>query len=90
MAHRRYKPSPKDLPLGERLRSAAGLFRHLPGTFRLVWSANRRFAATLGGLTLAAALFPPAIAWVGKLIVDAVVAASRGAGAPRLEAGARP
>ena len=39
----------------------------------LVWATNHRLAITLGLLTLAAGLLPAAMAWVGKLIVDAVV-----------------
>src|SRR5688572_17192890 len=56
------------------------LFRQLPGTFRLFWAASPRGAVVLGVLTLVAALVPAAIAWVGKLIVDGVVAASSGGG----------
>ena len=42
-------------------------------TLRLVWETNRRLTLALVGLALAGALLPAAIAWVGKLIVDAVV-----------------
>jgi ATP-binding cassette subfamily B protein/ATP-binding cassette subfamily C protein len=59
-----------------------GAFRQVPATFRLVWRADRGAALALAGLTVAVALFPAAIAWVGKLIVDAVVAASRAQGSP--------
>ncbi len=44
----------------------------------LVWRSDRRGALSLLALTLVAALLPPAIAWVGKLIIDAVVAAAQG------------
>jgi ATP-binding cassette subfamily B protein len=49
----------------------------------LVWSTNRRLALLLGFLTVAAGLLPAAAAWIGKLVIDAVVtqAASVGAGA---------
>ena len=40
----------------------------------LVWETNHRLAIALGLLTLAAGLLPAAMAWVGKLIVDGVVA----------------
>jgi ATP-binding cassette subfamily B protein/ATP-binding cassette subfamily C protein len=56
--------------------------RHVGPTLRLVWRADRRGAVALAALTAVAALLPAAIAWVGKLIVDAVVAASRGEGSP--------
>ncbi|HET9597945.1 MAG TPA: ABC transporter ATP-binding protein [Anaeromyxobacteraceae bacterium] len=70
------------MPLAQRLREVRGAFRQVPATFRLVWRADRGAALALSGLTVAVALFPAAIAWVGKLIVDAVVAASRGQGSP--------
>jgi ATP-binding cassette subfamily B protein len=63
--------------LKARLKSAGSLFRQLPGTFRLFWAASPRGAVVLGLLTLVAAVLPAAIAWVGKLIVDGVVAAAR-------------
>lgn len=44
---------------------------------RLVWTSSRPLTLALGALTLIAAFVPPAIAWAGKLIVDAVVAGSR-------------
>jgi ABC-type multidrug transport system fused ATPase/permease subunit len=43
----------------------------------LVWEADRRSAVAIALLTLGAALVPPAIAYVGKLIVDGVVEAAR-------------
>ncbi|MBI5071226.1 MAG: ABC transporter ATP-binding protein [Deltaproteobacteria bacterium] len=64
--------------MGERLRGLASALRHAPATYRLVWRADRRAAVLLAVLSAFAALLPAAIAWVGKLIVDAVVAASRG------------
>ena len=64
--------------LRERLRGLAAAMRHAPATFRMVWAADRRAALLLTGLTGVAALLPAGIAWVGKLIVDAVVAAARG------------
>jgi ATP-binding cassette subfamily B protein len=40
----------------------------------MVWRASRLLTLLLGVMTLAAALVPPATAWAGKRIVDAVVA----------------
>jgi ATP-binding cassette subfamily B protein len=42
-----------------------------------VWQANRTATVGLGFLTLAGALLPATQAWVGKLIVDGVVASIR-------------
>jgi len=65
------------LPLAQRLRELRAAFRQVPATFRLVWRADRAAALALAGLTVVVALLPAAVVWVGKLIVDAVVAASR-------------
>ncbi|WP_163782610.1 ABC transporter ATP-binding protein [Myxococcus vastator] len=66
------------MSLKARFQNAGSLFKQLPGTFRLFWQASPRGALVLGALTLVAALLPAAIAWVGKLIVDSVVAAAQG------------
>jgi ATP-binding cassette subfamily B protein len=51
--------------------------RNTPEAFRLVWSSSR-IAALVGlALTLVAAVLPAAQAWVGKLIIDAIVNATR-------------
>ena len=49
-------------------------FTHTPQAFKLVWQANPSATAGLAFLTLAGALLPATQAWVGKLIVDGVVA----------------
>ncbi|WP_373048810.1 ABC transporter ATP-binding protein [Vulgatibacter sp.] len=51
-------------------------FAQVPRTLALVWRSSPRTTLVLGGLTLVAAGLPPLIAWVGKMIVDAVVAGS--------------
>ena len=51
---------------------------HTPQALRLVWQANRVATVGLGFLTIAGALLPATQAWVGKLIVDGVVAWNRG------------
>src|SRR4026208_1140956 len=53
-------------------------FRHTPQALKLVWQANRVATLGLAFLTLAGALLPATQAWVGKLIVDGVVAAIQG------------
>jgi len=53
------------------------LFRQLPRTLALVWEADRRSSVVLGLLTLVQAALPATMAFVGKLIIDAVVAASK-------------
>jgi ATP-binding cassette, subfamily B, bacterial len=51
-------------------------FAHTPRTLVLVWKSSPRATVLLGLLTLAVATLPVAMVWVGKQIVDAVVARS--------------
>jgi ATP-binding cassette subfamily B protein len=67
---------PSKEPLSQKLKSLRTLARQLPSTFALVWQAQPRSAVAIVALTALSALFPAAIAYVGKLIIDAVVAAS--------------
>ncbi len=62
------------------LASLRASVRELPGTLRLVWAADRAGAVQLVALTTLLALLPAAVAWVGKLIVDGVVAAAAAGG----------
>lgn len=55
--------------LGETL----GVYRYGGRAIRLVWDTSRGLAVALSLLSLAAGLLPAAVAYVGKLIVDAVV-----------------
>ena len=66
-----------------RTRLAANV-RYSTRALQLVWGSSPGGVVALGTLTIAAAALPPAVAYVGKLIVDAVLAAhAAGAGAPR-------
>jgi ATP-binding cassette, subfamily B, bacterial len=76
-AHPSKPPGPPATDLRARLRGIAEVFAQVPGTFRLVWEADRRGALAIAGLTAVAALLPAPLAWVGKLIIDAVVEAAR-------------
>jgi ATP-binding cassette subfamily B protein len=58
----------------EQLLRNAGVLRYTRRALELVWSTNPRLAVLLAALTLAAGLLPAGAAWVGKLVVDAVVA----------------
>jgi ATP-binding cassette subfamily B protein len=51
-----------------------GVFRYGRRAVALVWSTNRRLALVLAVATVVAGVLPAAAAYVGKLIVDAVVA----------------
>jgi ATP-binding cassette subfamily B protein len=57
--------------------STRELLRQLPQALGLVWKANHRGAVALGAVTLTQAALPASMAYVGKLIIDAVVGASQ-------------
>ncbi|MGD8978215.1 MAG: ABC transporter ATP-binding protein [Gammaproteobacteria bacterium] len=62
---------------GDVARGFLGVFRYSRRAIELVWSTSRALTIALGLLTLAAGILPAAMAWVGALIIDAVVAAAR-------------
>jgi ATP-binding cassette subfamily B protein len=56
-------------------RRALGVFGYTHRAIELVWTTSRPLTLLLAVLTLAAGILPAAVAWVGRLIVDGVVAA---------------
>ena len=60
------------------LRRALSVFRATPRGIALVWRTSRPLTLCLFALTLLGGVLPAGIAWVGKLIIDAVVAAIDG------------
>ncbi len=56
-------------------RRAVGVFAYSRRALELVWTTSRALTLTLAALTIVAGVLPAAVAWVGQLIVDAVVAA---------------
>ena len=65
---------------GATLRGFFGVFRYSRRALELVWSTNRALTLALALLTLIAGVLPASVAYVGALIVDAVVAAIRADG----------
>ncbi|MCL1476012.1 ABC transporter ATP-binding protein [Argonema antarcticum] len=61
----------------QRLLQSAAIFRYSDRAISLVWSTSPSLTLIFAVLTLAAGLFPAVIAYVGKLIVDSVINASR-------------
>lgn len=59
--------------LKERLPKIHDAIHNIQRAFSLVWQAHPGSALVMGACTLVGALIPAAQAWVGKLIVDAVV-----------------
>ena len=72
---RALRPPPQSLR--ERARLTLGYLRALPRVFKLVEDSSRSFAVGIVALMIGQAVIPAAMAWVGKLIVDAVVQAAR-------------
>jgi ATP-binding cassette subfamily B protein len=64
--------------LSEKWKEVKDSFAHTPKAVQLVWQTNRSATVGLAFLTLGGALLPAAQAWVGKLIVDGVVASIQG------------
>ena len=58
-------------------REFLGVFRFSKRALQLVWSTSRALTVTLALATVVAGVLPAAIAYVGALIIDAVVAAAR-------------
>ena len=57
------------------LRRSVGVFAYSRRAMELVWTTSRSLTLILAVLTVVAGILPAAIAYVGQLIVDAVVAA---------------
>ena len=65
-------PQPPTPPLRARVAASA---THSLRALELVWRSSPGGVVALAVFTLAASALPPFVAWVGKLIIDAVVAA---------------
>ncbi|MUG95977.1 ATP-binding cassette domain-containing protein [Scytonema sp. UIC 10036] len=55
------------------LRQSLAVFRYSGRAVSLVWTTSRSLTIILASLTLIAGLLPAAVAYIGKLIVDAVI-----------------
>ena len=65
-----------DPPTGWKDRLAA--LRHVPALFRLIWETHRGYAAAMVLLRIVSSVIPVSTFWVGKLILDSVIAARAG------------
>ena len=59
------------------VRGFFGVFRYSRRAMELVWSTNRALSLALAALTVCAGILPAGVAYIGALIVDAVVGAMR-------------
>jgi ATP-binding cassette, subfamily B, bacterial len=73
-------PSAEKPSWGERFAA----LRNVPPLLRMVWTTHRGYAGAVVALRIVRALVPLAILWIGKLIIDGVVAAIRAHGEGRL------
>jgi ATP-binding cassette subfamily B protein len=69
--------TPPGPPADATARGFFGVFRYSRRAVALVWETNRRLTVALALLTLVAGVLPAAMAYVGALIIDAVLAATR-------------
>ena len=67
----RRRPEDREVTWGERLQA----LKHLPRLLRLVWETEPRYVVGILVLRVLRSLVPLAVLWIGKLIVDEVVAA---------------
>jgi ATP-binding cassette, subfamily B, bacterial len=65
------------------VRGFFGVFRYSRRALELVWTTSSRLTVAMALLTLAAGILPAAVAYVGALIVDAVVAVMRSGASAR-------
>src|SRR6059058_4925526 len=52
--------------------------RYLPALFRLIWRTHRGYTTAIVALRIVRSVVPVATFWVGKLILDSVIAAKAG------------
>jgi ATP-binding cassette subfamily B protein len=71
----------RDVPESPQIRHFLGVFQYTGRAFSLVWSVSHVVTVWLFALSLVLGVLPAAITYVGKLIVDAVVAATSAHGA---------
>ncbi|QJQ96189.1 MULTISPECIES: ABC transporter ATP-binding protein [Halomonadaceae] len=69
------RPSPIHTSSGNLLSGFFGVFRYSRQALALVWQTSRRLTVGLAICTLIAGVLPAVAAWIGQLIVDAVVEA---------------
>jgi len=74
--NRRPRPDDESVTWKERLEA----LRYVPSLFRLIWRTHRGYTAAMVVLRIVRAFVPVVTFWVGKLILDSVIAAKAGNG----------
>ena len=73
---RRSRPDDESVTWRERLEALP----YVPALFRLIWRTHRGYTAAMVVLRVVRAFVPVVTFWVGKLILDSVIAAKAGSG----------
>jgi ATP-binding cassette subfamily B protein len=73
---RRPRPDDESVTWKERLQA----LRYVPALFRLIWGTHRGYTVAMVFLRVVRAFVPVVTFWVGKLILDSVIAAKAGNG----------
>ena len=68
-----------EVPESPTLRERIRVLRNVPPFVKLIWQTHRGLTLSMIALRLSRAFIPVAVLWIGKLIIDAVVAARGGA-----------
>src|SRR5215218_3885315 len=66
------------LPEPPPLRQRIAALKYVPPLLAMVWRTHRGYASAIFALRIARAFVPVASLWVGKLIIDAIIAAAQG------------
>ena len=74
----RRRPRADEEPVGWKERLQA--LRYVPALFRLIWHTHRGYTAAMIVLRVVRSVVPVTTFWVGKLILDSVIAAKAGHG----------
>jgi ATP-binding cassette subfamily B protein len=74
----RRRPRPDEEPVSWKERLEA--LRYVPALFRLIWRTHRGYTAAMIVLRIVRSVVPVTTFWVGKLILDSVIAAKAGHG----------
>ncbi len=78
MTPKKFRNPENPSPSCKTILSSLGVYRYCGQAIALVWATNRRLTIAIAALTLMAGVLPAAIAYLGKLIVDAVILATQG------------
>ncbi len=83
MSHPVFVPAPmgrRRLPEPAGWKEKLAALRYVPALFRLIWATHRGYAAAMVVLRAVRSVIPVSAFWVGKLILDSVIAARAGNG----------